>query len=217
MGNTWVLAAGGVWLSIKGRPSLLAPKVVAATVAVRLQRDGVAQLQAERRAANVASVLLNRPVRPYEVRLWCDSLNQVKVHGDTSLPQYLANPFQALDDGGTFVRDNIFFPTHVGPSYFLSACLLPISTCVDFALLERLIEEKIHKHSLLLCRVCGAIDMTTAEMWAHLENEHGISPSLFSIMYTRGVVRQKDTRKLLATAYQRRVEIHPCRIWRDTF
>ncbi len=89
MGNTWVLAAGGVYLSIKGRPPVLAPKVVAATVTVRLQRNGVEQVQAERIAAHLASVLLNRPadrpIRPYEVGLWCDSLKQVKVHGDISL------------------------------------------------------------------------------------------------------------------------------------
>jgi len=213
MGNTWVLAAGGVYLSIKGRPPVLAPKVIGATVAVRLQRNGVEQIQAERIAANLASVLLNRsadrPIRPYEVRLWCDSLNQVKVHGDTSLTQYLADPFQALDDGGTFVRDNIFFPIHMGPSYFLSACPLPISTCLDFARLEHLIEEKIHKDSLLLCRMCDAIDMTTEQIWAHLENQHGIAPILLAIKYTRGLVRQKHARNVLATAYPGRIEIHP--------
>ena len=87
------------------------------------------------------------------------------------------------------MRDNIFFPIHMDPSYFLSACPFPISTCLDFARLEHLIEEKIHKDSLLLCRMCDAIDMTTEQMWAHLENQHGIPPVLLDIKYTQGVVR----------------------------
>ncbi len=107
------------------------------------------------------------------------------------------------------MRDNIFFPIHMDPSYFLSACPFPISTCLDFARLEHLIEEKIHKDSLLLCRMCDAIDMTTEQMWAHLENQHGIPPVLLDIKYTQGVVRQKHTRTVLATAYAGRIETHP--------
>lgn len=221
MGNAWVLAAGGVYISIRGRPSLLSPKVIGATVAVRLHRDGVKQSKAAGVAARLASVLLNRPidrpVRPHEVEQWCASLYQVKVQGETPLTQYLADPFQALHDGGTMVRDNILFPAQVAPAYFLGACNLPISTFVDFGRLERFVEEKIHKNSLLFCRQCDAEDMTTEQLWSHLENEHGVPPSLLDIKYTRGEVRHKDTRKLLATAYQRRVEIHPCRMWRDTF
>lgn len=146
IGDAWVLAAGEVSLSVGGRPPMVAPKVIGATVAVRLHREGLQEVQAAEAAARLIDGLMDSPVRAEEIQHWRRLYYQVKVPSDDGreipLTRYLAYPFQVPGDSLQHIKDRITYGIPLTPSDFLNAWVLPPSTSVDVARLVSQVERK---------------------------------------------------------------------------
>ncbi len=146
VGNAWVLAARSAPLSIRGRPPLVAPRVVGATVAVRLQRQGQSELTAAKAAARLAGELLGSPVRVEDIQHWRRLYYQVKVRSvdgaEIPLTHYLAYPFQVPGESVQEIKHRITYSIPLTPSDFLNAWTLPPSACVDFARLVSRVDRK---------------------------------------------------------------------------
>jgi hypothetical protein len=214
----WVLAAGKIPLGIGGRPPMIAPQLAGAATVVRLQREGVDEPKASSAAAGLAGVLLNRKVRPEEIRHWRDLFHKVKVPSNADnipLPQYLS--CQLAEDNNLQDRMAVF-----SPAALLNALVPPNSTCVDLASLipqiqrERYPEqaEKKEKPSkekkpaqkewLFTCRQCNSSEMQKGEIWAHLQN-HGIQDEEIDLDLEHKTIYRIGTKEILATLRQIRI------------
>jgi hypothetical protein len=214
----WVLAAGKIPLGIGGRPPIIAPQLAGAAVAVRLQREGVDEIKASSAAAGLANVLLNRVVRPDEIRHWRNLFCRVKVpskEGNIPLPQYLS--CQLAEDKNLQDQMDVF-----SPSTLLNTLAPPTSTCVDLASLIPQIQRGRTPHPakkesslkkrkppqrqwLVTCRLCDSPEMRAEEIWPHLQT-HGISKEEMEIPDAgEKAVCRKGTGELLATLRQIRI------------
>lgn len=217
--TSWVLAAGNIALGIGGRPPLFAPQIAAAAIAARLQQERVDEMEALAATANLASVLLNRRIRPEEIRHWRDLFYRVKVprtNGESSLPQYIS--CELAEDKR--LQNLVEIST---PSTFLNALAPPTSTCVDIAsLIPQIQREKaprssprknsslkektpLQKLHLFTCRLCVFPEMRITEIWPHLKN-HGIREEEMDIPEdNEKAIYRKGTDEILATLRQIKV------------
>lgn len=204
-GVKWVLAAGGVPLSVGGRPPLIAPKVVGAVVAQRLLPEmkdltekvvltDNAILHALERGALIATTLQHRLVRPEEVRLWRELCNRIVVPtqtGKVALARYLAYLPNMVED---LRHIGIPYLAASSPSSLLGLSIFPTFACVAFAKLIPQVERqsrkgqppqqrktqsarRAEKTTLFLCRLCKAgEEVNPNEIFEHLNLDHGVQP-----------------------------------------
>lgn len=103
VGDAWVLAATRRPLLVRGRPSVVAPKVAAAIVVERLLQERRSEATALRTAGDLAAVLLDHPVRTAEVNAWRQEYRRVQVfigNDPRPLTAHLADPFRAVVEAG---------------------------------------------------------------------------------------------------------------------
>ena len=217
----WVLAAGSVPLNIHGRPPLVAPWIVGATIKRWLAIKKVSDTEAEALALDLASVLLGRGIRPEELRHWESLLNTVAVTLDDKtkvlLPGYLIDIGQRMKPnemgwGGTV-------GTNWGPKDFLKSVPLDEAACEELAkaiqkgwkrptkptlsrtrkpqngvTLEPSVEPEIPMHAT--CDLCSkTIELHNA--YKHLEEAHGISHDEIEADPSRHELRRVGTQEVL--------------------
>ena len=210
-GREWVLAAGATPLAIKQRPALIAPWVAGVTINRWLILKNVPEDRRAQLTLNLVESLMNRNIRPEQIRHWTELVERVlvtTVKGRAPLSGYLVEQVPRILESHISIDQ-------LNPTLFIENVIIDDEACEKFGRMlqtawhhthqvkERVPRSKrapaLKEKREFRCGLCKRESMRTEEVWAHIRDSHNISDGDIEIPDRSKEIIQKSTGRIIAS------------------